>query len=68
MAKDEPSDPPTPDPQPFTFDPLPVSLDPWDGFVPGPENALAYASVLALARGEEGLSPLVVHGPSGVGK
>jgi chromosomal replication initiator protein len=36
--------------------------------VTGPENALAYASVLALARGEEGLSPLVVHGPSGVGK
>src|SRR5690348_11071900 len=42
---------------------------PWDGFLTGPENALAYASVLALARGEgPGLSPLVVHGPSGVGK
>jgi chromosomal replication initiator protein len=39
--------------------------------VGGPENALAQASVLALARGGEaalGLSPLVVHGPSGVGK
>jgi chromosomal replication initiator protein len=42
---------------------------PWDGFLTGPENDLAYASVLALARGEDaGLSPLVVHGPSGVGK
>jgi chromosomal replication initiator protein len=44
---------------------------PWDGFVGGPENALAQASVLALAQGGEaalGLSPLVVHGPSGVGK
>jgi chromosomal replication initiator protein len=37
----------------------------------GPENALAHASVLALARGEEtgaGIAPLVLHGPSGVGK
>lgn len=42
---------------------------PWDGFLTGPENELAYASVLALARGDvEGISPLVVHGPSGVGK
>jgi chromosomal replication initiator protein len=44
---------------------------PWDSFVSGPENALAQASILALARGGEaaiGLSPLVVHGPSGVGK
>src|SRR4051812_3762503 len=42
---------------------------PWDDFLTGPENDLAYASVLALARGEDaGLSPLVVHGPSGVGK
>jgi chromosomal replication initiator protein len=43
----------------------------WDGFVNGPENALAQASVLALARGGDAaadLSPLVVHGPSGVGK
>ncbi len=41
----------------------------WDGFLAGPENALAYASVLALARGEAaGISPLVVHGPAGVGK
>jgi chromosomal replication initiator protein len=57
MAKDEPSDATT--------------AIPWDGFVTGPENALAHASVLALARGEgpaEGLSPLVVHGPAGVGK
>ncbi|CAN5873372.1 hypothetical protein BH23PLA1_BH23PLA1_14020 [soil metagenome] len=41
---------------------------PWDGFVIGPENALAHAGVLALARGEPGLSPLVVHGPAGAGK
>jgi chromosomal replication initiator protein len=42
---------------------------PLDGFVVGPENALAHASVLRLARGEgAGLSPLVVHGPAGVGK
>jgi len=42
---------------------------PWDGFLTGPENELAYASVLALARGDAaGISPLVVHGPSGVGK
>lgn len=42
---------------------------PWDGFVVGPENNLAHASALALARGDgEGITPLVVHGPSGVGK
>ena len=47
----------------------PAPAHPWDGFVDGPENALAHASVLALARGDgEGVSPLVVHGPSGVGK
>lgn len=42
--------------------------NPWDGFLIGPENALAHAGVLALARGEAGFSPLVVHGPAGVGK
>ena len=42
---------------------------PWDGFLAGPENALALAGATALARGEgDGISPLVVHGPSGVGK
>ena len=42
---------------------------PWDGFLTGPENALAHASVLALARGDaEGISPLVLHGPAGSGK
>ena len=42
---------------------------PWDGYLTGPENALAHASALALARGEAaGVSPLVVFGPSGVGK
>ena len=42
---------------------------PWDGFLIGEENALAHSGVIALARGDsEGLSPLIVHGPSGVGK
>jgi chromosomal replication initiator protein len=42
---------------------------PWDGYLSGPENELAMAAAQALARGErEGISPLVVHGPSGVGK
>jgi len=42
---------------------------PWDGFLVGEENALALASVSSLARGDgEGVSPLVLHGPSGVGK
>jgi chromosomal replication initiator protein len=47
----------------------PIGPRPWDGFLAGEENALALAGVMALARGErEGLSPLVLHGPSGVGK
>ncbi len=42
---------------------------PWDGYLAGPENELAMAAARAIARGEHaGLSPLVVHGPSGVGK
>lgn len=42
---------------------------PWDGFLTGPENELAFASAQALAQGRrEGVSPLVVHGPSGAGK
>jgi chromosomal replication initiator protein len=42
---------------------------PWDGYLIGPENALAHAGAMALARGETaGFSPLVVHGPSGSGK
>ena len=46
-----------------------VPAHPWDGFLTGPENELAYASALALARGDaSGVSPLVLHGPSGVGK
>jgi chromosomal replication initiator protein len=37
--------------------------------VTGPENELALAAAQALARGErQGLSPLLVYGPSGVGK
>src|SRR4051794_41838432 len=46
-----------------------VPPHPWDGFLTGPENDLAHASVLALARGDyAGLSPLVLHGPAGGGK
>ena len=63
-------EPPPPVAADVTSDPAsdPAAL-PWDGFVTGPENELARASVLALARGEgEGISPLVVHGPSGAGK
>ena len=42
---------------------------PWDGYLTGPENELAMAAAQALARGErDGISPLVVYGPSGVGK
>src|SRR5690242_9881968 len=42
---------------------------PWGGYLTGPENELAMAAAQAMARGEHrGLSPLVVHGPSGVGK
>jgi chromosomal replication initiator protein len=50
--------------------PLPSpSLHPWDDYLTGPENELAFAGVQALVRGDrEGISPLVVHGPSGVGK
>ncbi len=51
----------------FAKDDLPPQ--PWDGFLIGPENALAQAGALALARGESaGISPLVVHGAAGVGK
>ncbi len=46
-----------------------TALQPWDGFLTGTENALAVASVQSLARGEgAGITPLVLHGPSGVGK
>jgi chromosomal replication initiator protein len=42
---------------------------PWDGYLTGPENELAIAAAQAMARGEhQAISPLVVHGPSGVGK
>jgi chromosomal replication initiator protein len=42
---------------------------PWDGYLIGPENALAHAGASAMARGETGgVSPLVVHGPAGSGK
>ncbi len=53
--------------------PVPVCVvappHPWDGYLAGPENELAMAAAQAMARGEAaGISPLVVHGPSGVGK
>lgn len=42
---------------------------PWDDYLAGPENELAMAAARAMARGEHrGLTPLVVYGPSGVGK
>jgi chromosomal replication initiator protein len=45
------------------------SPHPWDGFLSGPENELAMAAAQALACGKrDGVSPLVVYGPSGVGK
>lgn len=46
-----------------------VSAHPWDGYLTGPENELALAAAQALARGErDGISPLVIYGPSGSGK
>jgi chromosomal replication initiator protein len=52
--------------------PLPgmaAASQPWDGLLEGPETALAVAAAHAVARGgREGLCPLVLHGPSGVGK
>jgi len=51
------------------LDRQPAPVHPWDGYLIGPENALAQAGALALARGETaGVSPLVVHGPAGSGK
>jgi chromosomal replication initiator protein len=51
----------------------PVSCEavphPWDGYLTGPENELAFAAAQAMARGEhEGISPVLVCGSSGVGK
>jgi chromosomal replication initiator protein len=44
-------------------------VHPWDDYLTGPENELAMAAAQAMARGEHrGLSPMVVHGLSGVGK
>ncbi len=46
-----------------------TSPHPWDGYLTGPENELAMAAAQAMARGEHtGISPLVIYGPSGVGK
>jgi chromosomal replication initiator protein len=70
MAKDEPSNGVTLVGSPASAAHSPL-LVPWDGFVGGPENALAQASVLALAQGGPaalGISPLIVYGPAGVGK
>ncbi|GIW85936.1 MAG: hypothetical protein KatS3mg108_0260 [Isosphaeraceae bacterium] len=47
----------------------PTAAHPWDGFLVGPENQLAFAAAAALARAEpHAISPLVIHGPSGSGK
>ena len=46
-----------------------VSAHPWDEYLTGPENELAMAAAQAMATGKyAGVSPLVIHGPSGVGK
>jgi chromosomal replication initiator protein len=46
-----------------------ASGHPWDGFLSGPENELAMAAAQAMAGGRyDGMSPLVIYGPSGVGK
>lgn len=51
------------------FAPPSPPAHPWDGYLIGPENSLAQAGAMALARGETaGFSPLVIHGPSGSGK
>ncbi|RUL89348.1 DnaA/Hda family protein [Tautonia sociabilis] len=49
-------------------DPLANGPGPWDGFLVGPENAMAHAAACALARGTTGHSPLVIVGPAGSGK
>jgi chromosomal replication initiator protein len=57
-----------PRPDDATTEPI-SPAHPWDGYLVGEENALAHASAIALARGgAEGVSPLIVHGPSGAGK
>jgi chromosomal replication initiator protein len=49
--------------------PIELSPHPWDGFFTGPENELAFSAAQSLAHGQrDGISPLVVHGPAGVGK
>lgn len=46
-----------------------VSAHPWDEYLTGPENELAMAAAQAMAAGKyDGMSPLVIYGPSGVGK
>ncbi|MFO0891996.1 MAG: DnaA/Hda family protein [Isosphaeraceae bacterium] len=45
------------------------SPHPWQGLIVGPENELALAGAQAIASGRrDGLSPLILCGPSGVGK
>src|SRR5262249_18873723 len=46
-----------------------LSPHPWAGYLTGSATARAMGAAQALARGERGgISPLVVYGPSGVGK
>ncbi|MDA0841958.1 MAG: chromosomal replication initiator protein DnaA [Planctomycetota bacterium] len=37
-------------------------------FVPGQSNRIAHGATEAMALGEDGISPLLIHGPHGVGK
>ncbi len=65
--------PSSPAGSPATFRPashLPAPRRPatFDEFVVGPTNRLAYASALGVVERLGSLSPLVVHGPHGVGK
>jgi chromosomal replication initiator protein len=46
-----------------------ATAHPWDGFLTGPENELAMPAAQAMATGKyDGVSPRVIHGPSGVEK
>ncbi len=57
-------------PSPTTSGPTPTLQPPYsmDGFVVGSENQLAYAAAQAIVAGNNGFSPLFLHGPCGVGK
>ena len=54
--------------RPASHLPAPRRPATFDEFVVGPTNRLAYASALGVVERLGSLSPLVVHGPHGVGK